>query len=376
MPKKTRLRELAQKAIAEVVVPSYETMLSFFVEKYIPACYEKEGIWQIPQGKELYAHRAKVYTTTELTPQEIHQIGLSEVARIKKEMLKIMKEGKYEGTFKEFLRFLRTDPRFYYKTEEELLAATQVVCKKIDPLLLSQFEKLPRIPYGVKQIPANIAPDTTAAYYMPPDAKGTRSGYYFVNTYKPESRPKFEIEVLTLHESVPGHHLQLALATELEDLPVFRAQWGYTAFIEGWALYSERLGEDLGCYEDPYNKFGQLTYEMWRAVRLVVDTGIHDQGWSREKAIEYFADNAPKSILDIENEIDRYIAWPGQALAYKIGELKITELRKKAETELGDQFDVREFHNVVLKNGSVTLDVLERVVLKWIQETSAETTTN
>lgn len=363
-----QLRQRGVAAIRDTLIPAYRKLLLFFEETYLPACFEKVGVWQIPNGKEFYAHRAKMFTTTDLTPEQIHEIGMAEVKRIRGEMEAIVKQVGFEGSFREFLHHLRTDPRFYYDTENELLMATQAVCKKVDPQLVKLFKTLPRMPYGVQAIPANIAPDTTAAYYREPALNGTRAGTYFVNLYKPESRPKYEIEVLSLHEAVPGHHLQIALAQELVGLPEFRRAEGYTAFIEGWALYSESLGEEIGLYQDPYSKFGQLTYEMWRAVRLVVDTGMHHYGWSRERAIAMLADNSAKTMLDIENEIDRYIAWPGQALAYKIGELKIKELRAKAERELEEKFDVREFHDVVLLNGAVTLDVLEEIVNEWIEE--------
>jgi prolyl oligopeptidase len=364
---KAKLQQAGQLAIKNSVVPAYERMLKFIQEKYIPACNEIVGIQQVPQGAELYAHLTKVYTTTNFTPSEIHDIGLKEVARIRAAMEQVQRDVKFNGTFAEFIQHMRTDPQFYYKTPEELYAATQVVCKRIDPQLVKLFKTLPRIPYGVEAIPANIAPDTTAAYYRPPDAKGARAGMYFVNLYKPDTRPKYEIEALTLHEAVPGHHLQLALATELYDLPTFRAQWGYTAFIEGWGLYSESLGKELGCYQTPYDRFGQLTYEMWRAIRLVLDTGIHSKGWTRQQSIEFFANNSSKSLHDIENEVDRYIAWPGQALAYKMGELKIQALRKKAEQELGNKFDIREFHDAVLLNGAVTMEVLEELITEWIK---------
>jgi uncharacterized protein (DUF885 family) len=361
-----KLQLRAQKAIAEKIVPSYRKMLAFFEDEYLPACLDKPGVSQFPNGQAFYAHQARSYTTTQLTPQQIHDIGLKEVARIRGEMQKVIKQVKFQGSFREFLNHLRTDKKFYYSDPNELLAAYREVCMRINPKLVSQFSKLPRIPYGVEPIPAHLAPDTTTAYYRRPSADGRRAGTYFVNLYKPEVRPKYEIEVLSVHEAMPGHHLQIALAMELE-VPEFRRFGGYTAFVEGWGLYSESLGEDLGLYKDPYSKFGQLTYEMWRAVRLVVDTGMHSLNWSRDRAIEFFADNTAKSLLDIENEVDRYISWPGQALAYKIGELKIQELRRYAEANLGNDFDVREFHDVILRNGAVTLDVLERLVKEWIE---------
>lgn len=369
---KQNLQARARKAITEKIVPSYKKMLSFFEATYLPACLDKPGVSQFPNGQAFYAHRARSYTTTELTPKQIHEIGLKEVSRIRAEMQKVVQQVKFQGTFREFLNHLRTDPKFYYENANELLAAYREVCMRINPKLVSQFRKLPRIPYGVEPIPAHLAPDTTTAYYRPPSADGRRAGTYFVNLYKPEVRPKYEIEVLSVHEAMPGHHLQIALAMEL-DVPEFRRFGGYTAFVEGWGLYSESLGKDLGLYKDPYSRFGQLTYEMWRAVRLVVDTGMHSFGWSRARAIEFFADNTAKALFDIENEVDRYISWPGQALAYKIGELKIQELRRLSEAKLGDTFDVREFHDVILRNGAVTLDVLERLVNEWI---AAQQTTN
>ena len=367
-----RLQSDAAAAIAECVVPSFRRLLTFFNDEYLPACYDRVGVWQFPDGEAFYAQRCREFTTTDLTPKEIHEIGLSEVKRIRAQMVRIIRSLKFSGGFSDFLADLRSNPKFYFENPNDLLVAYREVCMRINPQLVKMFRKLPRVPYGIEPIPAHIAPDTTTAYYRPPSADGLRAGTYFVNLYRPEVRPKYEIEVLSVHESVPGHHLQIALAQEIEGIPLFRRYGGYTAFIEGWGLYSESLGSELGLYQDPYSRFGQLTYEMWRAVRLVVDTGMHSLGWTRQQAIDFFAENTAKTMLDIENEVDRYIAWPGQALAYKIGELKIQELRRRAEAKLGDRFDIREFHDTVLGNGAITLDVLERVVDDWIARHDAD----
>jgi prolyl oligopeptidase len=360
------LRTGAREAIGDVVVPAFERLLVFLETEYLPACRDSIGIADQPDGKRYYETRARRFTTTSMTPEEIHRIGLAEVARIRAEMQRIITELGFDGDFAAFLHFLRTDPQFYYDTPEELLTAYLATSKRIDPELVKLFGKLPRTPYGVRPIPAAIAPDTTTAYDSPPAADGSRAGYYYVNLFRPEVRPKYEIEVLTVHEAMPGHHLQIALAQELGDVPAFRRFLGFTAFVEGWGLYSESLGADLGLYEDPYSRFGQLTYEMWRAVRLVVDTGMHYKGWSRERAIEFFKTNAAKTEADIVNEIDRYISWPGQALAYKIGELKIKALRARAEDRLGARFDVRRFHDEILSRGALPLDLLERYFERWL----------
>jgi uncharacterized protein (DUF885 family) len=366
-----RFRAAGRAAITRSVIPAYKRLQDYFVNDYLPACTDSVGVWALPGGEAWYQQRIAWFTTTNLTADQIHEIGLKEVARIRGEMHKIIEQVGFKGSFAEFLHYLRTDPKFRYTDPQQLLTAYMAMAKRIDPLLPQYFGKLPRLTYGVRPIPAESAPDTTTAYYQPGALDGRRAGYYYVNLYKPESRPKYEIPVLTIHEAVPGHHLQIALAQELGDVPMFRRDFEATAFVEGWALYSESLGEDMGLYADPYDKFGQLTYEMWRAVRLVVDTGMHHKHWTRDQAIQFFKDNAAKDELDIVNEIDRYISWPGQALAYKIGELKIKELRGRAESALGPAFDLRAFHDVVLGSGAIPLDVLEGNVQRWITERSA-----
>ena len=364
--------EIQQEALNVIklkVIPAYVKLHRFFKDEYLPACRTSIGIKEINNGKEYYKFLARKFTTTNLSPKEIHEIGLSEVARIRDEMDTIINDVKWEGTFKSFLDDLRSNPKFYYETSEELFESYLATSKRIDPELVKLFKVLPSMPYGLKPIPMESAPDTTTAYYQRPAADGSRAGYYYVNLYRPEVRPKYEIEVLSVHEAMPGHHLQIALAMEL-DLPNFRKYGGITAFVEGWGLYSERLGYDLGLYKDPYSKFGQLTYDMWRAIRLVVDTGMHYFDWTRQDAINYFLENSAKTKQDVMNEVDRYINWPGQALAYKIGQLKILELRAKAESEFGEDFDIKDFHHEVLKRGALPLDILEEYINQWIEKES------
>ena len=366
---KKNLIDNAKNLIENKINPAYVELNKFLKNDYIVNSRNSIGIKDVPGGSEYYEDLAKHFTTTNLTPDEIHEIGLTEIKRIRSEMEAIIDQVNWDGDFNSFLNYLRTSPRFYYDNGEDLLDAYLIMSKTIDPLLPKLFTVFPRAPYGVIPIPAESAPFTTTAYYNSPSPG--RPGYFYANLYKPESRPKYEIPVLTVHEAVPGHHFQISIAQELENVPMFRKYQGITAFVEGWGLYSEELGEFIGLYDDPYDKFGQLTYDMWRAIRLVVDTGMHYKDWSRDDAVNLFIENSAKSILDINNEVDRYIAWPGQALAYKIGQLKILELRNKAEKMLGDKYDIKEFHDEVLKRGSLPLDLLEYYIDEWINLTLA-----
>jgi uncharacterized protein (DUF885 family) len=361
-----RLQQAAQDVIDATVVPAYREFSNYFNDIYLPASRDSIGASSLPNGEAFYEYRTRFYTTTQMTPDDIHRVGLNEVKRIRDEMQLVIDELGFEGSFQDFLHFLRTDPQFYYETPEELFEGYLAISKRIDPEVVKVFGKLPRMPYGLRPIPDNIAPDTTTAYYSGPAADGSRPGYYYVNLYRPEVRPRYEMEVLTIHEAVPGHHLQIALQMELEAMPNFRKYSGFTAFTEGWGLYSESLGYEMGFYRDPYSHFGALTYDMWRAVRLVVDTGMHYKGWTRQQAIDFFRDNAAKTEQDIVNEIDRYISWPGQALAYKIGQLRMLELRRRSEQALGDDFDVRAFHDALLGGGALPLEILETRMNRWL----------
>jgi|TARA_A100001035_G_scaffold91349_1_gene71396 prolyl oligopeptidase len=362
------LQNEVKEYIQNVLNPTYQELYDFLVNEYLPESRDTIGISDVPNGKDWYEYLARYHTTTNLTPDEIHEIGLREVAKIRAEMEDIIEQVGWEGDFNSFLQYLRTDPRFYYETGEELLQAYRAMSKEIDAYMPTLFNKLPRAPYGVIPIPMESAPFTTTAYYNAP-SKG-RPGYYYANLYMPEVRPKYEIPVLSVHEAVPGHHHQISLAQEMENVPNFRKYLSITAFVEGWGLYSEQLGESMGIYDDPYDKFGQLTYDMWRAVRLVVDTGMHYKNWSREDAVNLFLENTAKTEQDINNEVDRYIAWPGQALAYKIGQLKIMELRDKSKEALGDDFDIKDFHDHILSFGSIPLNILEEKVDEFIEAKS------
>lgn len=369
-----RLRAAGIEALETVVVPAYRRFLAFFTEEYEPGAREQLGRTTFPDGERWYADLVKYYTTLDdATPEAIHARGLREVARIRTEMDAIIREVEFDGTFAEFIEYLRTDERFYVEEPEELLKEAAFIAKKIDGQMPAFFGTLPRLSYGIMPVPADIAPNYTTGRYWSAPIGGRRGGYYLVNTYALDKRPLYELAALTAHEAVPGHHHQGALSQELEDLPDFRRAFYPHAFGEGWGLYAEKLGIEFGIYETPYDHFGRLSYEMWRACRLVIDTGLHAKGWTREEARRYLAENTALSLHNVQTEVDRYIAWPGQALSYKMGELKILELRERAQRELGPAFDIRAFHDVVLLDGGMTLDVLERQVDDWIRETKAAT---
>jgi uncharacterized protein (DUF885 family) len=363
-----RIVKVAQETIAGAIVPAYRKLKDFMMSDYLPAAWEQVGIWQLPNGAAMYAYATRHSTTTDLTPAEIHEIGLKEVKRIRAEMQSIIDKLDFRGSFADFAKFLRSDPKFYFRSEDELLEAYRALSRRIDPLLVKVFRTLPRMPYGIEPMPANVAPESYVGSYRSPAADGSRAGTFVVNTYKPEIRPKYEMMALSLHEAMPGHHLQIAIAMEQLGIPKFRRYGGYTAFIEGWGLYAESLGDEMGLYDDPYSKFGQLMYEIWRASRLVVDTGMHYLRWDRQKAIDFMVENTVKQELEVTAEIDRYIVWPGQALAYKIGQLKISELRAKAKQVLGEKFDIRDFHDELLKDGALPLDRLEAKMNSWIEK--------
>ena len=355
-----------KEAIRDSVVAGYRRFLDFIQKEYVLSARQEIAAAALPEGRSYYEYLVRHFTTLEVTPKEIHEIGLREVARIRGEMQSVIEKTGFQGNFPDFLQFLRTDRRFYADCPDQLIEKVSYILKKMDGKLPQLFATLPRMTYTLEPVPDYIAPKTTTAYYEMPAGDGSKAGVYFLNTYDLQSRPLYEMESLSFHEAVPGHHLQLALQQELEDVPDFRRFLGFTVFVEGWALYAERLGRDVGFYQDPYSEFGRLTYEMWRACRLVVDTGIHYFGWARQQAIDYMAERTALTMHNITTEVDRYISWPGQALAYKIGELKIRALRAQAEQALGAAFDVRKFHDVVLLSGSVPLTVLESNVRAYI----------
>jgi uncharacterized protein (DUF885 family) len=368
---KARLTERAKQLYSGEIVPALQKLLDYVAQTYVPACRESIAATALPNGPAGYAFHVRWQTTTNLTPKQIHEIGLSEVKRIRAEMDEVIASTDFKGSFHEFTEFLRTDPRFFYGQPDDLVNGYRIITKKIDPELAHEFGKLPRLPFGVCVVPDFKAPSQTTAYYQAGAPAAGRPGCYFVNTYNLRARPKWEMEALSLHEAAPGHHLQISLAQEQEGQPEFRKHSGYSVFVEGWGLYAESLGEELGMYKDPYAKFGKLSYEMWRAVRLVVDTGMHSMGWTRQQAIDFFRENTGKTDQDITVEVDRYIVWPGQALAYKIGQMKIRELRTEAEKKLGAEFDVRKFHDAVLEHGAVPLSVLETRMKQWTDSQTA-----
>jgi uncharacterized protein (DUF885 family) len=369
-----RLTGAAQEAYRKHVVPSYRTLERFLTGEYLPKARETVGLSDLPGGKDWYAYNVRYTTTTNLSPREIHELGLAEVKRLRAAMEAVIAEADGPKTFAEFAAFVKRDARFFYAERDELLRGYRDIAKRADPELVRLFARLPRQPYGVVATPANSEKSAPTGFYM--QGAGGRAAQFYANTYNLAARPKWEMEALTLHEAVPGHHLQISLAQELENVPEFRKygfpdfrRLGYmTAFVEGWALYAEGLGYDMGFYKDPYARFGQLSFEIWRAVRLVVDTGMHSMGWTRQRAIDYFKANSSRADHDIVAEIDRYIVWPGQALGYKVGQLRIRDLRARAERELGPRFDVRAFHDALLGQGALPLDVLERRVSEWIAE--------
>ncbi|MFT5217215.1 MAG: hypothetical protein ACI83H_002352 [Glaciecola sp.] len=366
---KDSIINVAKASVQKNTIDQYKIIKIFFEDEYFPNTRKGLGISTVPNGKEFYQNRINFFTTSnQYTADDIHQIGLSEVARIKAEMQTIIDDLEFKGSFADFIEFLRTDAQFYPKTAKELLMFARDIAKRIDAELPKFFKTLPRKPYGVVPVPADLAPNYTGGRYSGSDSE-TTAGFYWINTYNLPSRTLYTIPALTAHEAVPGHHLQISLNNELpETIPQFRRNLYLSAFGEGWGLYSEYLADEMDIYTTPYEKFGQLTYEMWRACRLVVDTGVHAKGWTRQQMIDYMAENTALSIHEVTTETDRYISWPGQALSYKIGEIKIRELRKKAEFALGDKFDIREFHEVILEEGTVTLAIMEKRMDDYIEK--------
>ena len=363
----------AETAYREKVAPSFRKLADFLTQTYIPACRDTISISDIPDGAAYYKYLVRWHTTTDMTPQQIHQIGLDLVKQTRNQMDELIKQTGFQGSFGDFVKFINTDPRFKFTSKDDMLLHYRATAKRADPELEHLFGKLPRLPYGVRAVPDAVAPSQTEAYYEQGAPDAARPGYLYVNAYDLPSRPTWDMEDLILHEGVPGHHLQISLAEEMQGVPEFRKQIGYTAFIEGWALYAETLGPEMGFYTDPYQKFGFLSAVMWRAVRLVVDTGIHSMGWSRDQAIQYFEETTGQPHLNSVVEIDRYIVWPGQALGYMIGRLQIQQLRQDAEKQLGDRFDIRAFHDAIVDQGAMPMDMLESRTKEWIAEQKAKT---
>lgn len=360
----------AKEVITAKINPALNQMREYLVAEYIPNCRETISMKDLPDGAKWYDLSIKSFTTTTMTADQLHELGIKEVERISSEMTRIREQLKFKGDAEEFNKFLLTDKRFYYTDKEALLTGYRDIAKRIDAELPKIFKTLPRLTYGIRPIPDYKAKESPAAYYNGGSLENGKAGNFEANVYDLKTRPKWGMEALTMHEAVPGHHLQISIAQEIKDLPEFRRYDGWTAYVEGWGLYAESLGDEMGFYKDPYSKYGQLSYEMWRAVRLVVDTGIHAKGWSRQQAIDYMQSKVPKSKLETEVEIDRYITWPGQALAYKVGQLKFRELRERSRERLGDDFDLREFHDEVLKNGALPMDVLDQSIEEWLREKS------
>ena len=366
---KDSLLSVAHATIQKDVIPSFQKIKTFFETEYYPQTRKAIGVSQTPNGSAFYKDRIAYYTTLDMTAEEVHQLGLKEVAKIKNAMEAIITEVEFQGSFEDFFAFLRSDKQFYAQTGDELLMRARDIAKRLDEQLPKFFKTLPRTPYGVAAVPDAIAPKYTGGRYIPTRPNSTNPGYYWVNTYNLPSRPLYVLPALTAHEAVPGHHLQMALNSELStEIPSFRRSLYLSAYGEGWGLYTEALAGEMGIYTTPYERFGQLTYSMWRACRLVVDTGIHAFGWSKEQAVEFMTANTALSFHEINTEVDRYISWPGQALAYKVGELKISELRQKTENALGDQFDIREFHNIILQKGTLTLPLMEEEIAAYIKQ--------
>jgi uncharacterized protein (DUF885 family) len=363
----SELQQQAKHILTIKVMPAYQAYYDFMVNEYQPNSRGNIAANSLPNGKAYYQNRLEHYTTLPMTAMQVHQQGLTEVKRIRAEMDEIIEQVNFEGSFSDFVQFLRTDPQFYASTPTELLKEASFIAKKMDAKLPTLFKKLPRTPYGVMAVPANIAPKYTTGRYAG-SSRDDQPGNYWVNTYRLDRRPLYVLTALTLHEAVPGHHLQISLAKEMKHVAKFRNRTYISAFGEGWGLYSEYLGIEVGMYEDPYHNFGRLTYEMWRACRLVVDTGMHTQGWSRTQAMDFLANNTALSLHNVKTEIDRYISWPGQALSYKVGELTIKRLRKEAEQTLGEDFDLRDFHDELLKRGSMPLSMLDKIIMRYIKE--------